>query len=47
MRTYNQQKMQGPFLSYAEIHAIERAIDGHFMLDAYQIEILLRFILKN
>lgn len=47
MRTYNKQRMQGPFLSYSEIHAIERAIDGHFMLDSNQIEILLRFILKN
>ena len=47
MKIYKNNRIQGPFLSYAEINAIEKAVDGHFMLDINQIDILLRFILKN
>jgi hypothetical protein len=47
MRVPKNQKILGPFLTYAEIHALERAISGCQMLDSQEIEILLRFILRN
>lgn len=43
----NQKYILGPFLTYAEIHTLELAMDGNEILDMRNIEVLLRFILKN
>lgn len=40
-------KILGPFLTYSEIHALERALGGTHVLNSREIEILLRFILRN
>jgi hypothetical protein len=47
MRVRRNYNLLGPFLTYAEIHALERSMDGNQLLNLQEIEILLRFILKN